>query len=106
MAEARPGKAIGTVHGDSVGLHASDAANAWRSLARAGLRVSALYSSDLERARQTAAAIARAHALPPQHDPRLRERHYGHFQGLTFDEAEHRHPENFRRFKARDPHFA
>lgn len=77
-----------------------------RSLARAGLRFSALYSSDLERARQTAAAIARAHALPPQHDPRLRERHYGHFQGLTFDEAEHRHPENFRRFKARDPHFA
>jgi len=77
-----------------------------RSLARAGLRFSALYSSDLERARQTAAAIARAHALPPQHDPRLRERHYGHLQGLTLDEAEHRHPENFRRFKARDPHFA
>jgi len=36
VAEARPGKAIGTVHGDSVGLHASDSANAWRSLARAG----------------------------------------------------------------------
>ena len=71
-----------------------------------GRRADALYSSDLERARQTAAAIARAHALPPKHDPRLRERHYGHFQGLTFDEAEHRHPENFRRFKARDPHFA
>lgn len=77
-----------------------------RSLARAGLHFSALYSSDLARARQTAAAIARAHALPPKHDPRLRERHYGHFQGLTFDEAEDRHPEHFRRFKARDPHFA
>lgn len=36
VAEARPGKAIGTVHGDSVGLHASDSANAWRGLARAG----------------------------------------------------------------------
>ena len=36
IAEARPGKAIGTVHGDSVGLHASDSANAWRNLARAG----------------------------------------------------------------------
>jgi probable phosphoglycerate mutase len=77
-----------------------------RSLARAGLNFSALYSSDLARARQTAAAIARTHALAPTHDPRLRERHYGHFQGLTFDEAEHRHPDHFRRFKARDPHFA
>lgn len=77
-----------------------------RSLARAGLHFSALYSSDLERARQTAAAIARAQALPPTHDARLRERHYGHFQGLTFDEAEGRHPDHFRRFKARDPHFA
>ncbi len=36
VAEAKPGKAIGTVHGDSVGLHASDSANAWRSLARVG----------------------------------------------------------------------
>lgn len=77
-----------------------------RSLARAGLRFSALYSSDLERARQTAAAITRLHALPPTHDARLRERHYGHFQGMTFDEAEARHPEHFRRFRGRDPHFA
>ncbi len=36
VAEARPNKAIGSVHGDSVGLHASDSANAWRNLARAG----------------------------------------------------------------------
>lgn len=77
-----------------------------RSLERAGLRFSALYSSDLQRARQTAAAITRVHAVEPKHDARLRERHYGHFQGLTFDEAEDRHPEHFRRFKARDPHFA
>ena len=42
-----------------------------RSLARAGLRFSALYSSDLERARQTAAAIARAHAPLPASVPTL-----------------------------------
>lgn len=77
-----------------------------RTLARAGLRFSALYSSDLQRASQTAAAIARVHALPTSQDARLRERHYGHFQGLTHDEAEARHPDCFRRFKARDPHFA
>lgn len=28
-----PGKVVGSVHGDSVGVHASDAANAWRNLA-------------------------------------------------------------------------
>lgn len=30
----RPGKPIGSVHGDSIGVHASDAANAWRNMAR------------------------------------------------------------------------
>ncbi len=34
--EVRPGKAAGSVHGDSIGLHASDSANAWRNLAAAG----------------------------------------------------------------------
>lgn len=29
-----PGKPAGTVHGDSIGVHASDSANAWRNLAR------------------------------------------------------------------------
>jgi probable phosphoglycerate mutase len=77
-----------------------------RSLARAGERFAALYSSDLQRARQTAEAVARAHRLPATHDARLRERHYGLFQGLTFDEAARHHPESYRRFKARDPGFA
>lgn len=30
----RPGKPVGSVHGDSIGVHASDAANAWRNMAR------------------------------------------------------------------------
>lgn len=29
-----PGKPIGTVHGDSIGVHACDSANAWRNMAR------------------------------------------------------------------------
>jgi hypothetical protein len=33
---AEPGKPIGSVHGASVGVHASDSANAWRNIARAG----------------------------------------------------------------------
>jgi hypothetical protein len=32
---AAPGKPPGSVHGDSVGVHASDAVNAWRNMARA-----------------------------------------------------------------------
>ncbi|HEX6882405.1 MAG TPA: hypothetical protein VF530_03430 [Planctomycetota bacterium] len=34
--KAEAGKPVGSVHGASVGVHASDAANAWRNLARAG----------------------------------------------------------------------
>src|SRR5204863_312364 len=34
--DERPGKPAGSVHGDSIGVHASDSANAWRNLARVG----------------------------------------------------------------------
>ena len=32
--EAQPNKPVGSVHGDSVGVHASDSVNAWRNIAR------------------------------------------------------------------------
>lgn len=32
--EVQPGKPLGSVHGDSIGVHASDSANAWRNMAR------------------------------------------------------------------------
>ncbi len=31
-----PGKPVGSVHGDSIGVHGSDSANAWRNMARVG----------------------------------------------------------------------
>lgn len=34
--EESPGKPVGSVHGDSIGVHASDSANAWRNMARVG----------------------------------------------------------------------
>lgn len=34
--EAQPDKPVGSVHGDSVGVHASDSANAWRNIAAVG----------------------------------------------------------------------
>lgn len=66
----------------------------------------AIYSSDLIRARQTAEATAHLVHLPIQFEPGLRERHFGVFQGLTYEEAEARYPEDYRRHKARDSRFA
>jgi hypothetical protein len=33
--DEQPGKIVGSVHGDSIGVHACDSANAWRQMARA-----------------------------------------------------------------------
>lgn len=49
----------------------------------AGTTASALYTSDLRRAVQTAAPIGRALGLEPVADPRLRERAFGDLQGMA-----------------------
>lgn len=71
----------------------------------ATVHFAAIYSSDLQRARQTATAITRNRAAAVEFHDRLRERNYGAFQGLTYAEAESRFPDAYRRFKQRDPHF-
>lgn len=63
----------------------------------------AIYSSDLARARQTAEATAHLRRQPLQLVAALRERHYGYLQGLTYEEAQQRHPEAFARHRRRDP---
>lgn len=68
----------------------------------AAFHFSAMYSSDLQRAHVTARAIAAQRPQPLAIEPRLRERHYGDFQGLTYDEAAARFPEAYDRFKARE----
>jgi probable phosphoglycerate mutase len=73
--------------------------------ALAGMRFTALYASDLARVRQTAAPAARALGLAPRLDAGLRERHYGKFETLTYAEARERHPEDFARFKAKEPDY-
>jgi 2,3-bisphosphoglycerate-dependent phosphoglycerate mutase len=50
-------------------------------------RIDALYSSDLARAMETAAAIAEAHAIAMVPDARLREFDFGAWEGLTWDEV-------------------
>jgi probable phosphoglycerate mutase len=71
----------------------------------AGERFAALYASDLERVRQTAAPAARALGLAPRLEAALRERHYGKFETLTYAEARERHPQDFARFKAKEPDY-
>jgi probable phosphoglycerate mutase len=58
-----------------------------------------LISSDLGRARSTAELIAQRTGHSVVLDPRLRERHYGIFQGLTHDEAKSIHPEVYARYE-------
>ncbi len=60
-------------------------------------RVTAVYSSDLMRAKVTADVIAEAHGLTAQGDPRWRELNLGVFQGLTWHEIKARYPKEVER---------
>jgi 2,3-bisphosphoglycerate-dependent phosphoglycerate mutase len=65
----------------------------------------ALYSSDLGRAHQTARCIADATGHEVITDVSLRERRFGIFEGLTNHEIEERYPQEYRHFAAREPDF-
>lgn len=54
--------------------------------------ITAVYSSDLQRAYDTAKAIADAHGLEVHADPRLREIDQGEWEGLDNDEIRRRWP--------------
>jgi probable phosphoglycerate mutase len=73
--------------------------------ALAGERFRAIYASDLARVRQTAAPAARALGLEVRLEPALRERHYGKFETLTYAEARERFPEDYARFRAKEPDY-
>lgn len=66
---------------------------------------SAIYCSDLSRVRQTADPTAKRLALPVEYDASLRERHYGMFETLTYVEVRQRFPEQYARFRDKDPDF-
>lgn len=78
-----------------------------RCLAQAlqGETLSAIYSSDLQRARDTATPLAQAQGLQLQLDAGLRERHFGSFEGHSFAEIEARWPDQALRWRQRDPDF-
>jgi len=68
-------------------------------------RFSALYSSDLGRAVQTAREIATVTGHAISVDARLRERHLGIFQGLNADEITAKYPEERRQFRTQGPDY-
>lgn len=78
------------------------AAAAWLSQ----FPITAIYSSDLQRAAETARHIGAAVGVEPLLDAAFRERRYGIFEGLTYDEAQQRYPEAYAHFQNRQPDFA
>ena len=62
------------------------------------IRLDSIHSSDLERARATAEAVARPRGMAVKEDPALREVDVGSWSGLTREEAEERYPEDFARW--------
>ncbi len=69
----------------------------------AGRCFDALYSSDLDRALETARRLAARLGLTVRAEPGLRERHYGLLQGLTAAEIAARYPAAYAHYLSRDP---
>lgn len=83
---------------NEAGQRQAVAAGRW--LKQAGIM--ALYSSDLKRAWTTAQAIGAELGLVPTAVPQMRERRYGVFEGLTYDEAKANHPAGYAAFEGRN----
>ncbi len=66
-------------------------------------RIDAVVASDLARAWLTAVPAAEAFDLEPRPDARLRERRFGIFEGQTLEEVAARWPDEFARWRERDP---
>ncbi len=65
-------------------------------------KVTAIYSSDLSRAVETAMPLARLTGLDVEQSEAFRERSVGVMEGLTFEEAAEQHPEQYAALIRRD----
>lgn len=68
--------------------------------------IAAVYASDLQRAQETARAVARVHNKPVSTHSGLRERGFGRFEGHTWAELEARWPEESTAWRKRVPEFS
>ncbi|QWR76810.1 alpha-ribazole phosphatase [Candidatus Magnetomonas plexicatena] len=57
--------------------------------------IDALYSSDLSRCVKTAEIVGASFNLTPITIPEFRERHFGQWEGMSFDEINEKYPEDF-----------
>jgi probable phosphoglycerate mutase len=71
-----------------------------------GEQISAVYSSDLGRAHQTARPIAEAVGIAVIPNEGLRERSFGIFEGKTFDEIRQTWPDHAHNWRKRLPEWA
>lgn len=70
-----------------------------------GEGIEAIFASDLERAFDTACALATCLDLPVTKDPGLRERGFGVFEGFTYAEIDSRWPAEAARWRRHDPDY-
>lgn len=98
--------ATGRIQGHTdIPLNATGQAQAQQAAqALADETLAAIYSSDLQRAWQTAQALATTTQTALHPEPGLRERCFGVFEGRTFAEVAQSHPEDSLRWRKRDPH--
>jgi probable phosphoglycerate mutase len=68
-------------------------------------RFTALYSSDLGRAMQTAQEVSSVTGHEIITDARLRERHLGIFQGLSGEQIKQKHPEEYKLHRTLGPDY-
>jgi len=90
-----------------VPLNATGRGQAARLAARlAGTPAGLLFSSDLQRARETAAPLAAAWKLPVELVPGLREQSFGVLEGLDVPTIQRQHPELWAKWLQHDADFA
>jgi alpha-ribazole phosphatase/probable phosphoglycerate mutase len=103
----RHGEPAETVRGRCYGrldVHLSSRGHAQAKIAAAKVRAlqpTAVYTSPLARARDTALVIADACGLAATIDERLREIDFGAFEGLSWSECEARHPDVYQAWMTR-----
>ena len=100
--------ALGRIQGHTdIGLNDNGHAQAQQvAQALSGEALDAIYSSDLQRAWQTAQAIAAVTAAPLHAEPGLRERCFGSFEGSSFAQIAHQQPQAAELWRKRDVQFA
>ena len=99
--------ALGRIQGHTdIGLNDNGHAQAQQvAQALSGEALDAIYSSDLQRAWQTAQAIAAVTAAPLHAEPGLRERCFGSFEGSSFAQIAQQQPQAAELWRKRDVQF-